>query len=122
MFNFKLDCSHTDTCTPDYFSGDHRPHLQIMVHNGMTLHEIKEALIAELSECVQGNLDWEITESDLFYQMAVNAINAMEPNDKNKTEFFTDLEEPEPELDDDGEYNDWEPSVYAFFIFTPNEE
>lgn len=104
-----FDLNHVDTCSPDYWSGHHLPHLQIPVFKNMTLDDIKQALLSELNECVLGSLDYKIVESDLFHYLAKQSISDMTPNDKNQTLFFTDLDEQ----------NEEECTIYAFFVLVP---
>ena len=47
---YQLECCHADTCFPDYWGGHHLAHVQVPVWNGMSLAELKKALMAELNE------------------------------------------------------------------------
>lgn len=44
----KISAHVTDTCLPDYYSGDHRPHVMIPVHSLMTTGEFRKAIMDEL--------------------------------------------------------------------------
>lgn len=113
---YVLECYHADTCLPDYWSGHHLPHVQIPVHKGMKLEEIKEALLSELNQgAIAGSANPELIESETWYHAAVNAVQAITPNDPDQVEFFMYLED-----DPEGEWYD--NSVYAFFVFCEVEE
>lgn len=110
----KLDCIHVDTCLPDYWDGHHLAHIQIPVHNGMTLKEIKERLHSELNQgAVMGSepltMDDSGADGDKWYKRAHAAVNRIKPTTKGQRRFFTDLEEQDDDCLD---------SVYAFFVFT----
>lgn len=115
-----LDCQHADTCLPGYWCGHHLPHLQIPVHRGMTLREIKKALVDEV---IQGafmgatddvrllTADW-VPERDVARANNLNkavhaAIQRIKPAVKGTRTFFKDLE--------DGDEDS--PTVYAYFVF-----
>lgn len=114
---FKL--AHAGTCLPDYWSGHHLPHVQIPVHRGMTLGEIRSAIRQEiLMGYIMGSTDDarllsadmvkpdEEKQADAISRAAYAAVNKMKPAKKGQRRFFTELEES----DEDGE------SVYAFFV------
>lgn len=107
----KLECVHVDTCLPDYWGGHRLPHVQIPVHNGMSLREVKEALHSELHEgAVLGsdapNIDLD-EDVEKWYYRAHAAVNRIKPAVKGQRRFFTDIEESD---------ND-DMAVYAFFVF-----
>lgn len=118
----KLECSHVDTCLPDYWSGHHLPHVQIPVYRGMTLKEIKSSISDELRMgYVMGSTDYarllsadmvnpeEVKQADKLTKAAYAAVNRIKPNKKGQRKFFTELEESDE--------NDCSDSVYAYFVF-----
>ena len=111
-----LDCSHADTCLPDYWGGHHLPHVQIPVYHGMKLSDIKRELHSELNQGAVAGSD-PITqddsgdEGDKWFKRAHAAVNRITPNVKNQRRFFLDLDKVTDD-DDDGDF-----SVYAFFVF-----
>ena len=116
-----LECCHADTCLSDYWSGHHLPHVHIPVWRGMTLAQIKAAILAELGECIQGAdadflHDWrdehDQARADAWHRRARAAVHRMKPAKKGQRRFFLDLE---PQTEDDTE------TVYAFFVFRPLE-
>jgi len=108
----KLNAHHYDTCLPDYFSGHHTPHLQIPVHKGMTLKEIKQSLINELNlGCIGGSFDYELQENEAFHARIKAAINRIRSQSRQR-KFFMDLEE---QTDDDY-------TVYAYFVFLDDNQ
>ena len=117
----KLECCHADTCLPDYWRGHHLPHVQILVWHGMSLKELKEAIMCELSQgYVTGATDDAMLLSglstgedeqraDALTKAAYAAVRRMRPARKGQRKFFTELEK---EMDEDeGD------CVYAFFVF-----
>jgi len=115
-----FELAHVDTCLPDYWSGHHLAHVQIPVHPGMSMPEIKAAIRDELrAGCVMGSTDDarllsadmvkpdEEKQADAITRAAYAAVSKMKPAKKGQRIFFTELEES----DEDGE------SVYAFFVF-----
>lgn len=108
-FPFQLTCAHADTCLPDYWGGHHLPHLSIPVQRGMTLTEVKEALLSELNQgAILGSIDADaLLSNDKWYHAAVNAIQALEQSDPTQTGLFLDLEDVQ---DPDHE-------VHAYFVF-----
>lgn len=116
----KLECVHADTCLADYWTGHHRPHVQIPVHPGMTLKAIKEAIRGELlMGAVAGSSDDarllsadmvrpdEEKRADMLTRAAYAAVNRMRPVKKGQRRFFNDIEYG----DEDSE------TVWAFFVF-----
>lgn len=117
----KLEFCHADTCLPCYWSGHHRPHVQIPVHRGMALKEIKDTMRHELRMgYVMGSSDdarllscdiirpEEEKRADQLTRAAYAAVNRIKPANKGQRKFFLDLEE----VDDDYEGE----SVYAYFV------
>lgn len=116
----KLTCAHADTCLSDYWGGHHLPHIQVPVHRGMRLSELKQALHSELNQgAVAGNdpvtRDDSGPEGDRWYKHAHAAVNRIRPAQKGKRRLFEDLEEVDTE-------DDSAPLVYAFFVFQPEEK
>jgi len=114
MSRIILDCSHCDTCLPDYWSGHHLPHVQIPVYRGMKLSDIKRELRNELNQGAIGGNDPRTSDDsgkdgERWYNAALAAVNKIKPNVKNQRRFFMELEKQT--YDDDGD------SVYAFFVF-----
>jgi hypothetical protein len=108
----KLNAHHYDTCTSDYFSGHHAPHLQIPVYKGMTLKEIKQSLLDELNiGYIGGSFDYELRENEAFHARIKAAINRIRAQSRQR-KFFMDLEET-----DDDDY-----TVYAFFVFLDDNQ
>lgn len=116
----KLECCHADTCLPSYWSGHHRPHIQIPVRKGMLFKDMISALHSELNEGALMGSDvgddcWsDSEEGEAWYDAAHAAIDAIALNDETKEDaqnepLFLDLEEDEDE--------DCSESVYAFFVF-----
>ena len=116
----KLECSHVDTCLPDYWSGHRLPHVQIPVYPGMTLKEIKQAIRDELRQgAVMGNTENarllsadlvrpdEENRADLVTRAAYAAVNRIKPARKGQRRFFTDVEPGD----------EWSDTVYAYFVF-----
>ncbi|QNR53946.1 hypothetical protein phiK7A1_158 [Pseudomonas phage phiK7A1] len=111
-----LECSHADTCLPDYWSGHHLAHIQVPVHKGMHLKELKEALHSELSQgAVMGSDDRTRDDSgpvgDVWYKKAHAAVNRIKPMVKGKRRLFESLQE----------HSDDDYTVYAYFVFTEKE-
>jgi hypothetical protein len=120
----KLECIHADTCLPSYWGGHSLAHVQIHVWRGMSLDELRSALRYELNDgAIAGHCELGTLLSDMpppphvsaaakdeAHSAALDAIDAITPNDPEQTEFFLDLED-EPEDEDGDEL------VYAFFVF-----
>ena len=117
----KLECTHTDTCLPDYWSGHHLPHVQIPVWPGMSLKDIKSLIRSEIAMgAVAGNceaaclLSWDAVPpekekiADQLTRAAYAAVNRIKPRCKGQRRFFTEV--PPVGEDDDCQ-------VYAFFVF-----
>jgi len=116
----KLVCAHADTCLSDFWGGHHLPHIQVAVHRGMHLSELKRELHSALNEgAVAGNdpvtRDDSGEEGDRWFKKAHAAVNRITPAQKKKRRLFEDLEEVDPE-------DDSAPMVYAFFVFQPDED
>ena len=113
--DMKYEIVHVDTCLPDYWHGHHLMHLSIPVWHGMSLQNIKDSLISELSQnAICGYIpdEWqqegnEYELSEYGYSQARDCINALTPINPEQIEFFTDIEN-----DETGEF-----PVYAYFVF-----
>lgn len=118
----KFECAHVDTCLCSYWSGHHLPYVQIPVYRGMTLKQIKSAIMDELRQgYVMGDTEEarllsadmltreEEKQVDKVTKAAYAAVNRIKPNKKGQRKFFLDLEEVDEDYD--GE------SVYAYFVF-----
>jgi len=112
MSRIILECSHVDTCLPDYWSGHHLAHVHIPVYHGMKLSEIKRELCNELNiGAIAGNDERTNDDHELndqWHKAAMAAVNKIKPNVKNQRRFFMELEKQTE--DDDF-------AVYAFFVF-----
>lgn len=118
----KLECVLADVCLPSYWSGHHRPHVQVPVYRGMPLKALREAIRDELRQgAVAGSSDdahllsdgWvrpdEEKRADQLTRAAYAAVNRMRPARKGAKTLFRDLEDqPQDECSE---------SVYAFFVF-----
>jgi len=115
MARIILECSHCDTCLPDYWSGHHLAHVHIPVYHGMKLSDIKRELRNELNMgTIAGNDPRTSDDNELneqWYKAAIVAVNKIKPDIKNQRRFFMNLEKQ----DDDEHYDN--DSVYAFFVF-----
>lgn len=108
-----FECCHADTCLSDYWSGHHLPHVSIIVWRGMTLDQIKNAIESELNQgAIAGSWNYEIIESDRFYEMAKNAVEAITPVNESQKTFFNDMEDTD----------DQDISIFAYFVFVPMGE
>lgn len=120
----KMNCSHSDTCLPDYWSGHHLPHVQIVARNGMSFKSVRDAIRDELRQgAVMGSDDAarllsadmvppsEEKRADMVTRAAYAAINRdIRPAKKGARNAFPDLEELPSDCD--GE------ECFAFFVFT----
>jgi hypothetical protein len=123
----KLTLAHADTCLPSYWGGHHLPHIQVIVHHGMTLKALKEELINELHNGPVMGADAPAEDDEEWFRQARIAVNNLtakpadtgvvevEPPHPDERQLFLDLE-PDSE-DDDGQE-----SVYAFFVFIKEDE
>lgn len=113
----KLTAAHADTCLPSFWGGHHLPHIQVTVHKGMSLGELKAELKSELvNGCVMG-ADAPADDNEEWFTAAKEAIDQIEATadtGNDETPLFNNLEE-ETEDDDGCE------SVYAFFVFVEDE-
>lgn len=120
----KMNCSHVDTCLPDYWRGHHLPHVQIVAYNGMSFAAVRDAIRDELRQgAVMGSDDiarmlaadlvWpdEEKRADAVTRAAYAAINRdVKPAKKGARNAFPDLEK-----------TDSDDSVYAYFVFSECE-
>lgn len=120
-----LHCHHADTCLPCYWSGHHRAHVQVPVYRGMSPRAVRDAIRDELRQgAVAGSdklarllaADLVLPEDEKLADAVTLAAYAavrrdVVPAKKGARRLFLDLE---PQGDDDE-------SVYAFFVFVPDE-
>lgn len=103
-----FELAHIDTCLSDYFGGHHLPHIQVEARRGMTAAQLRDALRIEIEQgAIGGDVPYEVTESELFHYLALQAIDALEVL---TDPLFMDLPLVEDEDDE---------SVYAFFALVP---
>lgn len=103
----KYEIIHVDTCLSGYWSGDHRPVIQIPIYRPMLLKELKEDLLYEVNSC------WDFY-SDLDMDAlaeAIEGIELSEGQDPEEHKLFSHLEFPEDWEDE----QDWN-ICYAFFV------
>ena len=110
----KLVILLADVCLSDYWSGHHLAHICIPVYKGMLGKDIRSALHSEvLQGAIAGSVDYQITESEEWYNAAKDAINELELLKGEDGLYFEDLEESD---------EDYSESVYAYFVFEVIEE
>ncbi len=107
---YHLECIHADTCLSDYWGGHHLAHVQVPVWNGMSLAELKKALMAELNEGAVAGRDYPGDHDEQWYAAARDAVQAIEAKTPAAAENLFPLLEPQSEEED-------APTVYAFFVF-----
>lgn len=119
---YHLECIHADTCFPDYWGGHHLPHVQVPVWNGMSLAELKKALMSELNEGAVGGSDAPHDYDEQWYAAACAAVQAIEAFAVRAIKAKTPAaaENLFPLLIPQGDDDDV-PTVYAFFVFRPTE-
>lgn len=118
----KVSIKHADTCLTDYWGGHHLPHVGVPVYRGMHLDELKKDLAQEIiQEAVCGGDYHTLMEQypngewDEAAKEAVQNLKAVTPD-----HLFGDLEEStHPEHQD---YDENAPMVYAYFVFTLDED
>ena len=114
----KIHTAHADTCLPDYWSGHHRPHVGIVVYNGMSFADVRRAIRDEVRMgCVMGSDDdatclaSDVVRDPAYADELTRAVYAsinrdIEPARKGARNAFPDLEKS-----DDDSY------VMAYFVF-----
>lgn len=120
---YHLECIYADTCFPDYWGGHHLAHIQVPVWNGMSLAELKKALMSELNEGAVAGSDAPHDYDEQWYAAARFAVQAIEAFAVRAIEAKTPAEAAEnlfPLLIPQGDDDDV-PTVYAFFVFRPTE-
>ena len=120
---YQLECIHADTCFPDYWGGHHLAHIQVPVYNGMSLAELKKALMSELNEGAVDGSDAPHDHDEQWYAAARFAVQAIEAFAVRAIEAKTPAAAAEnlfPLLIPQGDDDDV-PTVYAFFVFRPTE-
>ena len=108
---YELECWHADTCFPDYWGGHHLAHIQVPVWNGMSLAELKKALMAELNEGAVAGSGYPGDHDEQWYAAARDAVQAIEAKTAAGADNLFPLLVPQTDDDDDV------PTVYAFFVF-----
>ena len=111
---YHLECCHADTCLSDYWGGHHLAHIQVPVWNGMSLAELKKALMSELNEGAVAGSDYPGDYDEQWYAAARAAVQAIEAKTAAGAENLFPLLEPQGDDED-------APTVYAFFVFRPTE-
>ena len=121
---YQLECIHADTCFPDYWGGHHLAHIQVPVWNGMSLTELKKALMSELNEGAVAGSGYPGDHDEQWYAAARDAVRAIEAFAvraiEAKTPAVSAAENLFPLLIPQGDDDDV-PTVYAFFVFRPTE-
>ena len=120
---YHLECIHADTCFPDYWGGHHLAHIQVPVYNGMSLAELKKALMSELNEGAVAGAGYPGDHDEQWYAAARDAVQAIEAFAVRAIEAKTPAAAAEnlfPLLIPQGDDDDV-PTVYAFFVFRPTE-
>lgn len=120
---YQLECCHADTCFPDYWGGHHLAHIQVPVWNGMSLAELKKALMSELAEGAVAGAGYPGDHDEQWYAAARDAVQAIEAFAVRAIEAKTPAAAAEnlfPLLIPQGDDDDV-PTVYAFFVFRPTE-
>ena len=114
-----ITCNHADTCLPDYWSGHHRPHVGIVVYNGMSFVDVRRAIRDEVRMgCIAGSdddaryLKDDVVNDPAYAEELTRAVYAsinrdVKPARKGARNAFPDLEKN----DDDDSY------VMAYFVF-----
>ena len=111
---YHLECCHADTCLSDYWGGHHLAHVQVPVWNGMSLAELKKALMSELSEGAVAGAGYPGDWDEQWYAAARDAVQAIEAKTAAGADNLFPLLEPQGDDED-------APTVYAFFVFRPAE-
>ena len=116
---YQLECIHADTCFPDYWGGHHLAHIQVPVWNGMSLAELKKALMSELNEGAVAGSGYPGDHDEQWYAAARDAVQAIEAFAVRAIEAKTPAAAAEnlfplliPQTEDDDV-----PTVYGFFVF-----
>ena len=107
---YHLECCHADTCLPDSWSGHHLAHVQVPVWNGMSLAELKKALMSELNEGAVAGADAPHDYDEQWYAAARDAVWTIEVKTAAGADNLFPLLVPQTEDDD-------VPTVYGFFVF-----
>ena len=117
---YHLECCHADTCFPDYWGGHHLAHVQVPVWNGMSLAELKKALMAELNEGAVAGAGYPGDHDEQWYAAARDAVQAIEAFAVRAIEAKTPAAAADnlfpllvPQTEDDDDV----PTVYGFFVF-----
>ncbi len=110
----RLSCIHADTCPPDYWGGHHLPHVAVPVYPGMTIGELRDAIIGELRMGAVAGADAtpaETFENDAWMRAACAAVRRDVRMRKPGARF------PFRDLPSDGDDGDCYSPIHAYFVF-----
>lgn len=115
----ELACIHADTCLSDYWGGHHLPHVAVPVNRDTTFADLRTMIIDELRAGAVAGADAtpeDTYENDEWYDAACEAVERdVRPRDPSVEYPFHDLDSSEDD-DEDAE------SVYAYFVFVPEDD
>lgn len=116
----KIHIAHADTCLPDYWAGHHRPHVGIIVYNGMSFADVRRAIRDEVRMgCIMGSddddaryLKDDVVNDPAYADELTRAVYAsierdVRPARKGARNAFPDLSKDENE----------DTPVMAYFVF-----
>ena len=115
----KVSIEHADTCLPDYWSGLHRPHVQIPIYPGMTIKDVRRMIASEISmgavmgsdkdaSALSADMVDDETYVDELKRAVYAAIKRIKPAKRGQRAVFRDVES-------DGD-------VYAYFVIVVEGE
>ena len=110
MKNSKQQVALLDICLPDYFTGYHKPCLQVALYGQMTNKELAEEIMQEFNFCfdyLNEDDDKEITK---LYEDYCAELN------KNGDAIFY---KGDPDLNEDSDLDDYECAYAYFSIINP---
>lgn len=116
-----LSVTHADTCLPDYWGGHHLPHVQIAAFHGITLDQIRAALISEVAEGAIAGSDYDAEKAGAAWDAAaykaieakVAELTALNGADHAYLTHLPPATHPDWQGDDEG----GDVTVYAYFVF-----
>lgn len=115
----KLICDLADVCLPDYWGGHHLPHVAVPVNSDTTFADLRAAIIDELWAGAVAGADAtpeDTYENDEWYDAACEAVERdVRPRDPRVEYPFSYLGSSDDD-DEDAE------SVYAYFVFVPEDD
>ena len=113
----KLICALADVCLPDYWGGHHLPHVAVPVSRDTTFADLRTAIIDDLRAGAVAGADAtpeDTYENDEWYYAAIRAVMCdVQPREPGAGYPFRDL---------DGSEDENSESVYAYFVFVPEED